>query len=168
MPTTEKPPSLVPKNPKSSFLPALRRSTFRAPDPEVARAFDPATPDASAAPDAGAVEHRAAAVAAVLADLDLPDAAPDAPARRRSTALPVPERHELPPTDGTAQPADTARIPTQEGGARDDSPEPGGTDTGHPIASSTRLPHPRHRVDRKGNRRNRRPSSGLHRTVLVG
>ena len=161
----------MPKNPKSSFLPSLRRSTFRAPDLEAARAFDPAKPDASAAPDADAVEHRAAAVAAVLADLDLPDVAADAPARRRSSALPVLERHEAPAMDDAAEPTATAPIPTQDDEPRDDSADfddsadADGAGTGRPVDSMTGVPHPRHRVDRKGNRR---PSSGLRRTVLVG
>lgn len=165
----------MPKNLKSSFLPALRRSTFRAPDPEAVRTFDPAKPDASAAPDADAVEQRAAAVAAVLADLDLPEAAPETPVRRRSTALPVPEPTVpvAPAADVPAEPIATAPIPVQVADARDDSggvdsAGPAGADDAvpaHPVESSTRLPHPRHRVDRKGNRR---PSSGLRRTVLLG
>jgi hypothetical protein len=148
----------VPKILTRSLLPALRRSTFRAPDPEAARAFDPAKPDASAAPGADAVEQRAAAVAAVLADLDLPQAAPEVPVRRRSTALSVPERTEAVAVDVVAEPTRTAPIPTEDGEARDHSDAADGEGTVPPIESSTRRPHPRHRVDRTGNRR---PSSGL-------
>lgn len=144
----------MPKNHKNSFLPALRRSTYRAPDPEAARAFDPASPGASDAPAADTHDRRAAAVAAVLADLDLPEAAAEAPVRRRSTALPEPAAAE---TSATAD-VDSREVATEDVGAAVERLE-------RPAETTAAPPHPRHRVDRKGNRR---PSSGLRRTVLVG
>ncbi|MBM7503175.1 amidase domain-containing protein [Agromyces aurantiacus] len=146
----------MPRHPKNSLLPSFRRSTFRAPDPDAVRAFDRSLPDVPGE-SVGVRDGRSSAVAAVLADLDLPDA-PERPLRRRSTALPIP-RHEDPlapaaePEGDLAGPADTARpaeLPPAPAVVRD---------------ASSPTPHPRHRADRIGNRR---PSSGVRRAILVG
>lgn len=166
---TETPNSLVPKNSKNFSLPDFRRSTFRAPDPEVARAFDPTPTTAPEAPDADAARRRAASVAAVLADLDLPDVAPEAPLRRRSTALPAPERGEASASSAADQrePASPTEVPANEpddADGADDRP----TATTEPPADRDGVAapaHPRHRADRVGNRR---PSSGLRRALVLG
>ncbi|GGI45008.1 hypothetical protein BCL57_000746 [Agromyces flavus] len=55
----------MPENTKNSFLPAFRRSTYRAPDPASAQAFDLARPDA--APDTADPTARRQALATVPA-----------------------------------------------------------------------------------------------------
>ncbi|GAA2029935.1 hypothetical protein GCM10009819_12050 [Agromyces tropicus] len=74
--------------PKNFLPPALRRSTYRAPDPATARDFDLTQPpgaDRSGDP----AERRAAALAAVRADLDLPEPEATRPAASRSTFTPA-------------------------------------------------------------------------------
>ncbi|HEU4466699.1 MAG TPA: hypothetical protein VFR98_09220, partial [Agromyces sp.] len=159
----------MPKNSKNFSLPDFRRSTFRAPDPEVARAFDLTLTTAPEAPDADAERRRAASVAAVLADLDLPDVAPEAPARRRSTALPVPERGDASASSAADQraPASPTEVPANEPDDADGADDRPTASTEPPAdRDGVAAPaHPRHRADRVGNRR---PSSGLRRALALG
>lgn len=159
----------MPKNSKNFSLPDFRRSTFRAPDPEVARAFDLTLTTTPEAPDADAKRRRAASVAAVLADLDLPDVAPAAPVRRRSTALPVPERGDASSSSPADQrePASPTEVPANEPDGADGADDRPTASTGSPAErDEVAAPvHPRHRADRVGNRR---PSSGLRRALVLG
>ncbi|WP_400999983.1 amidase domain-containing protein [Agromyces sp. GXQ0307] len=172
--------------PRNFLLPAHRRSTYRAPHPDAALDFDLTPPSGHAEPD----PRRGAALAAIRAELDLPEPAADAtptgalhgatrPATARSTftpatsanptlldstvpdpAEPNPPAADTPvaapidstvpdPAEPTAPPASTADADARTGGVRS-------------LGEGLRFP--RHRADRRGNRR---PSSGSRRPLLV-
>jgi hypothetical protein len=132
-------------------LPASRRSTFRAPDPDAAARFDVALPGANT--DA---ERQPAAELAELADL-----------RTESIATALVEQRLLVEerlADEVAADRDAAA-----GRARPDAsmqPGPELTRTSFVRAApDDRTRHPRHRAERIGNRR---PTSGPRRPVLAG
>ncbi|MRX43098.1 amidase domain-containing protein [Agromyces kandeliae] len=195
--------------PRNFLLPAHRRSTYRAPEPDAARDFDLTQPPGSADSD----ERRSAALAAVRAELDLP--APEIaalsatrPETARSTftaastadasasdstvpdpAEPVPPVVETPiadtavpgsPTGGDQvpgppagdlvvdDPAATSVDSTVPDPAEPTTPDAGGADAGaradgvRTLGGGYRFP--RHRADRRGNRR---PSSGSRRPLIA-
>lgn len=148
--------------PRKLLLPASRRSTFRAPDPEAAARFDLALPGANAESDrrpadelaelaelrtesiaTAIVEQRMLVEERLLAELA---ADRDAAAERRATlpaAAPRPE---------------AARTSFVSPSSEDRADDRAGDRPGDPG-------HPRHRADRIGNRR---PTSGRRRPLLAG
>ncbi|WP_353816746.1 amidase domain-containing protein [Agromyces sp. SYSU T00266] len=184
--------------PRNLLQPAHRRSTYRAPHPDAARDFDLTQPSADVEPDG----RRGAALAAIRAELDLPEsgvvrtasAEPTRPGAARSTFTPaapgprtpidstVPDPAEPNPDAAAAgaatsvdstvpDPAEpTAPEPSAgDPGAPDPAaPHPGGADAGARTAGirgvGASFGFPRHRADRRGNRR---PSSGPRRPLLV-
>ncbi|GAA1058640.1 amidase domain-containing protein [Agromyces bracchium] len=194
--------------PRDFLLPAHRRSTYRAPDPDAARDFDLAQPSVDAEPDA----PRGAALAAIRAELDLPEPEATAtgapqeatrPEAARSTFTPAATANPT-PLDSTvpdpAEPnppvaAESVVTPVVDDGlvlgspAEDevaaasdaapvDSTVPDPAEPTAPSASTADADartggvrtlgegfrFPRHRADRRGNRR---PSSGSRRPLLV-
>ncbi|MGR0320645.1 amidase domain-containing protein [Agromyces sp. ZXT2-3] len=203
--------------PKNFLLPAHRRSTYRAPDPDAARDFDLTQPSARAEAD----ERRAAAHAEARADAVTPAAAtpgaeqvdgtrPGAarstftPATSSDSTVPDPAEPNTPVADMPAlgSPAEDGPVPGSpardmpalgspaEDGAEDgpaagvpagtsvdstapvpaEPTTPGGSTTDvdartgrvRPLGEGHRFP--RHRADRRGNRR---PSSEPRRSLLV-
>jgi len=173
--------------PRDFLLPAHRRSTYRAPHPDAARDFDLTVPPGRVEP----ADRRGAALAAIRAELDLPEPAavasdraqPTRPETARSTStapsarqtsldstVPDPAEPSLPAaTAPAATPVDSTvpdpAEPTAPGAATID---PGAADAeARPDGFrglGAGLGFPRHRADRRGNRR---PSSGPRRELLV-
>jgi hypothetical protein len=174
--------------PRTFLPPALRRSTYRAPDPAAASDFDPTQPPGDAEPD----DRRAAALAVVRAELDLPEPeatvpsadAPDAPALEatrpgsaRSTFTPATTAPAATPAASVDSTVPDPAEPTTPA-ASVDSTVPDPAEPTSPAASTAdagtltdgvrtlgeTLRFPRHRADRLGNRR---PSSGPRRSVMA-
>ncbi|MGR2753988.1 hypothetical protein [Agromyces arachidis] len=147
--TTRKPPTIVPRK---TLLPAFRRSTFRAPDPEAAARFDPALPGATADDERQPSDER--------------DAMADLRTESIETALAEQQRlvaERLLAEAAADREAAAARIahdaPTGPAVARSSF-------LTRPVDDDAHRPrHPRHRADRIGNRR---PTSGSRRPLLVG
>ncbi|WP_430647952.1 amidase domain-containing protein [Agromyces sp. GXS1127] len=142
--------------PKNLFLPALRRSTYRSPEPDAARDFDLTQPPGSADP----VGRRTSAPA--LPE-DVPFAATDPeqvegskPEASRSTFTPATPHDSTVPVPAEPIRGEPAAAPAAAGS--DAAARTGGVRT---LGDGARLP--RHRADRRGNRR---PSSG-RRPLLV-
>ncbi|MEI5585241.1 MULTISPECIES: hypothetical protein [unclassified Agromyces] len=132
-------------------LPASRRSTFRAPDPEAAARFDLALPGANTDDD-----RRPAAELAQLADL-----------RTESIATALVEQRRLVEERLVAEvTADRDVAASRVDREAREAPSPQVVRTSFVVApSEDRARHPRHRADRIGNRR---ATSGARRTVLAG
>lgn len=136
---------------RTSLLPALRRSTFRAPDPDAAARFDLALPGANTDAErqpaeelAEQAELRTESIATAIVEQRLlveerliTELAAD---RRAAAERVAPERAA--PTRSDAEP------PSLVVRSVDERPR-----------------HPRHRADRIGNRR---PTSGRHRPLVSG
>ena len=136
---------------RTPLLPALRRSTFRAPDPDAAARFDLALPGANT--DA---ERQPAEELAELAEL-----------RTESIATATVEQRRL-----VEERLITELAADRRAAAERSAPGPGAAsrpDAEHPssvVRSVDEGPrHPRHRADRIGNRR---PTSGRHRPLVSG
>lgn len=140
--------------PRKQLLPALRRSTFRAPAPEAAARFDLALPGANTDADRQPAEELAE-----LAEL-----------RTESIATAIVEQRMLVEERLLAElAADRDAAAERSATARTADQRPEVARTSFVARSSDQGPatpgHPRHRADRIGNRR---PTSGRRRPLLAG
>lgn len=148
---TPRPRTIVPRK---LLLPASRRSTFRAPDPEAAARFDLALPGANT--DA---ERQPAEELAGLAEL-----------RTESIATAIVEQRMLVEERLLAELAADREAAADRGAATPTTAQrPEVPRTSFVAHSSDERPanpgHPRHRADRIGNRR---PTSGRRRPLRAG
>jgi hypothetical protein len=136
--------------PRKPLLPAFRRSTFRAPDPEAAARFDLALPGANTDD-----ERQPAAELAQLAEL-----------RSESIETALAEQRRLVEERLRAEiAADRDAIRHRNAPGAGAAPRPDLARTSFVARAEDRSRHPRHRADRVGNRR---PTSGDRRPILAG